>query len=74
MNEYKLYLPNTNICLHHGDVIQIGRFNSEKWIVNFGWYPFEGNRDICGWYVCSMTSGKIKPIFKTDLMDCYAIS
>ena len=74
MNEFKLYLPNTAICLHPGDVIQLGRFDSEKWIVNFGWYQFDGNREICGWYICSKTSNKIKPIFKTDLIDCYAIS
>lgn len=73
MFEAKLKLPNSDICICPGDKIKLGRFESTVWIVNYGWFNFDCNRDICGWYLTDISKGTIKPIFKTDLDDCYYV-
>lgn len=73
MFSMKMNLPNSNICIHPGDKIKLARFDSTVWIVNYGWFSFDYNRDICGWYLTDIETGEIKPIFKTDLHDCYSV-
>lgn len=68
-----LKLPNSDICIHPGDKIKLGRFESTIWIVGYGWFNFDCNRDLCGWYLTDMDKGVIKPLFKTDLDDCYYV-
>lgn len=69
-----LEVPNANTTISPGNKIQIGRFNSQVWIVRFGWYSFGGNRSVCGWYLEAESSQEIKPIFKIDLDDIYIIT
>lgn len=62
------------IELRPGDMVQLGRFASERWRVGFGWFSFGGNRRICGWYVQSEDDAtKVKPVQETDLMDIYLV-
>lgn len=69
-----LVVEPLGIELHPDDVIQMGRFDSERWKVGFGWFAFGGNRRMCGWYAQSMgDASKIKPIQETDLLDIYLV-
>lgn len=69
-----LEIPNTCIKLHPGDIIKIGRFNNVSWQVGYGWYQFDGNRSICGWYVINLNeTDKIKPITDSDIIDIYLV-
>lgn len=72
----KLQIPNTNMYLHVGDVVKLGRFSDIEWQVCHGWFSFGGNRPWCGWYLRSLvndTSYYEKPIQLTDLEDVYVI-
>lgn len=70
----ELEVPNANTTISPGNKIQIGRFDTQVWIVCFGWYAFGGNRAVCGWYLESEDTHDIKPIFKIDLDDIYIIA
>lgn len=60
--------------LHPGDRIRIHRFDTETWIVYYGWYAWGGNREVCGWYLVNQKHpDKIKPLQKTDLDDLYFV-
>lgn len=69
----RLQVPSTNQYLYPGAKIKLHRFDSDIWIVNFGWYSFDNNREIYGWYLVRLKDAEIKPIYKCDLMDCYFI-
>lgn len=71
--DIELAVPGTCICLKPGCKLKIHRFDSDIWTVNFGWFSFDGNREICGWYMVRLSDAEIKPIFKCDLNDCYLI-
>ena len=43
-NNLSIKIPNSDQHLHSGDKIRLERFDTEVWIVNFGWYSFSGNR------------------------------
>lgn len=69
-----LKLPNLKVCIYPGNVVVLGRFSSIKWKVGFGWFSYEGNRKICGWYLTQLEDpNKIKPIQETDLYDIYTL-
>lgn len=68
-----LDVPNTNICLHPGNKVKLGRFETDAWIVNYGWYSFGGNRPVCGWYLIRVCDNTVKPLQLTDLDDIYMI-
>ena len=71
---FRLYLPDNSNFIKVGDVIVLGRFESERWCVCFGWYSYDGNRKICGWYLKSLIdSNRVKSIQDTDLYDIYVI-
>ena len=70
----ELVIPEYDITIHPGDIIQIGRFQRTKWIVGYGWYSWGGNRPVCGWYLTLKSNPKtIKPLQLPDLDDIYMI-
>lgn len=70
----KIMIPNTQNSIYPGDVIKLGRFDNEEWIVGCGWYSCNGNRPTNGWYLTSKAlAGKIKPLNQSDLNDIYLI-
>lgn len=74
-DDIKLEIPGTeHIYLHPGSKIRIGRFSGDMWCVNFGWYSYGGNREVCGWYLRSCSTDKIRPLQKPDLTDIYMIN
>lgn len=68
-----LEIPGTCQRLYPGVKVKLHRFNSKPWIVNYGWFTFDGNRAICGWYLTDFEKGDIKPLMRTDLRDIYLI-
>lgn len=69
----KLKLPNGSNYITAGDIIILERFSTVRWIVGYGWYSFDGNRKINGWYLTNFDSGVIKPLQETDLYDIYFV-
>lgn len=69
-----LPVPNTELVLHDGDIIRIGRFSNEEWIVQYGWYSWGGNRPVCGWSMRSNLTDVVKPIQDIDLIDVYCVT
>lgn len=69
-----LQIPGSDRQLHPGDIVKLGRFSTEPWVVGFGWFSFGGNRPFCGWYLTSATSeARVKPLQLPDLDDIYLI-
>ena len=69
-----LQIPNEDRYLTPGCKIRIGRFTTTVWLVNFGWFCFSGNREICGWYITDISDPtRIRPIQKIDLTDIYFV-
>ena len=61
-------------CIFPDNIVVLGRFSSTRWIVKYGWYSYEGNRKICGWYLIQENNPKvIKSIQETDLDDIYVV-
>ena len=69
----ELKVPNTELTIMPGCLIKLGRFESDVWLVNFGWYSFGGNRPVCGWYLTKDSGLTIKPLQLPDLDDIYLI-
>lgn len=74
VDNVELPIPNLRLSLRDGDIIKLGRFDDESWIVHFGWFSFGGNRPICGWYLSSCINEEmVKPLSLADLDDIYLI-
>lgn len=71
--ELMLQIHNTDRYLQPSDIVKLGRFDDESWIVGYGWFSFGGNRPWCGWYLTSMSNNTVKPLLLTDLDDIYVI-
>lgn len=71
MNELKICIPGQSHSIVPKCKIKIGRFSNEIWEVNYGWFAFSGNREICGWYLISDNDNSIRPLQKIDLFDIY---
>ena len=69
----ELIIPDTDITLHPGNRIKLGRFSKDIWTVQFGWFSFDGNRSMCGWFLTDRKSAKVKPLLDVDLYDCYMV-
>jgi len=69
-----LQFPESNNYVVPGDVVKLGRFADEEWVVKYGWYSFGGNRPVCGWYLVKDCGLAIKPLQLPDLDDIYIIS
>lgn len=72
-NELVLEIPNTKHVLRPGNKVKLGRFQSDMWLVNHGWFSFGGNRPFCGWYLTKDNGLTVKPIQLPDLDDIYII-
>ena len=69
----ELIIPDYDITLHEGDTVRLGRFDTETWLVHYGWYAWGGNRPVCGWFLSNTLSQAVKPLQYTDLEDIYLI-
>ena len=73
-NKLHLDIPHSDKCVTPECKVKLGRFKSEYWIVQFGWYTWGGNRPVCGWYLVKDSDSTIvKPLQSTDLIDIYII-
>ena len=71
---YSLCIPGTNVYLYPGSRVQLGRFDEDVWMVQYGWYSWGGNRPVCGWYLTRIGSPyDLKPLQLTDLDDIYLV-
>ena len=69
-----LSIPDNKICIYPGNIVILSRFSTIRWAVGFGWFSYEGNRKICGWYLTQVDHPNIvKPIQETDLYDIYTV-
>lgn len=70
-----LDIPTTGDKLYPGNVVKLERFDTEMWIVMYGWYSYGGNREVCGWYLLNKDNpSMIKPLSKPDLDDIVIIT
>ena len=54
--------------------LKLGRFETDTWLAQHGWYSCNGNRPVCGWYLVNIENPAIvKPLQKPDLDDIYLI-
>lgn len=69
-----LATPNSSCVIYPGNKVKLGRFSSETWLVQFGWYSWGGNRPVCGWYLTRIEPpNEVKPLQLTDLDDIYLV-
>ena len=74
IDQMYLEVPDTHIYLNPGMKVKLGRFSQERWIVEYGWYSFGGNRPVCGWYLTDIQDSSIvKPIQLQDLSDIFIV-
>lgn len=72
-NDITIAVPGGRL-LRPGDRIRLHRFDTDMWVVYYGWYAWGGNREVCGWYLQRLGPDHIiKPLQKTDLDDLYFI-
>lgn len=72
--DLSLEVPYLKTKIHPGDIVRLGRFNSNEWTVCYGWYEFGGNRPVCGWYLTKDGGLVVKPLQLPDLDDIFVIS
>lgn len=74
INDTFLEIPGSHTKIRPGNRVKLGRFDNTVWIVQFGWYSYAGNREICGWYLVKQDDPSVrKPFSKPDLDDCYFV-
>lgn len=71
--ELKILIPGTDQYIVPGNIVKLGRFNTDRWQVNYDWFEFDGNRPMCGWYLINIETHQIKPLLKPDLIDIYVV-
>lgn len=73
-SQISLDIPGTCYRLYPNNIVKLGRFDTELWVVLFGWYSYGGNREVCGWYLLNKKDPSIiKPLSKPDLADIVII-
>lgn len=73
-DELIIRIPETNICLKPGCFIRIGRFSKILWLLQYGWFEFSNNREICGWYLINdKDPHDVRPLQRNDLIDIYTV-
>lgn len=73
-NSICLDVPRYCMQLTPGCRVKLHRFDSTTWVVNYGWYSWGGNREVCGWYLTNLCNPEdVKPLQKPDLDDIYLI-
>lgn len=69
-----IQIPDIHMYLGENNIVKLHRFDTEQWIIKYGWYAWGGNRPVCGWYLVNTSdSSIIKPLQKTDIDDIYLI-
>lgn len=68
-----LVLPTTGSRLFSGDVVRLSRFPGMKWILQNGWYYYDG-RQQNGWYFSSVPEDTVIPVNDSDLLTLSVIS
>ena len=71
--DISLDIPHSEEVIRPGNVVRLGRFNTDSWLVKYGWYSFGGNRPVCGWYLEKDGGLVVKPLQLPDLDDIYLI-
>lgn len=66
-------IPELGITLVPGSRIRLDRFETETWTLHHGWYSFDGNRAICGWYLTSSDGTITRSLQLIDLDDIYMV-
>lgn len=69
----QLCVPNTNLKLTDGTLVQLNRFPGMKWIVHEGWYTYN-NSQLYGWYFSSIPAQTIIPMNDEDLRTLQFVS
>lgn len=73
MDNLCLEIPGRKTYIYPGCTVKLHRFESETWIVCFGWFSFGGNRPMCGWYLSKDCGATVKPLQLPDLDDIYLV-
>lgn len=73
-NDLFIDMPDCNSVIRPGNIVKLGRFSTDTWTVNYGWYSFAGNRPVCGWYLTKDGGLTVKPLQLPDLDDIYFIT
>lgn len=73
-DELHIDIPGTPHSIYQGDIVRLGRFELDEWVVCYGWFSWGGNRPWCGWYLMKTNDPDIiKPLQLPDLDDIYVI-
>lgn len=72
MNSY-IIIPGTDIKLLENSIVILNRLPNTKWIVKQGYYTYDGSKKK-GWYLCSIPSKTIMPLFTEDLVTLTILS
>ena len=73
-NNLFLEVPYLKTKIRPGNIVKLGRFSNQSWLVCFGWYEFGGNRPVCGWYLSQNNGMIVKPLQLPDLDDIFIIN
>ena len=66
--------PYTGKTLYPDTLIKLNRFPNIVWILKYGWYPFDIDNLVCGWYLMQENDHKIiRPLQINDFDDIYLI-
>lgn len=66
--------PYTSNQLYPGNIIKLNRFKDTLWILRYGWFSYNSNRLICGWYLVDKNDkDNIKPFQLNDFDDIYLV-
>lgn len=66
-------VPDAGCCIKPGNIVRLGRFKQERWLVKYDWYSWGGNRPVLGWFLIREKTKEIKPLQLPDLDDIYVI-
>lgn len=68
-----LIIPGTQTKVYASDIVVLSSYPGTKWIVNKGWYHYNGYQKN-GWYLCSVSSATTIPLTDAQLMELSVIS
>lgn len=68
-----LRVPDSDIRLVEGNVIILQKYPTIKWILNNGWYEYQGDM-VDGWYITSETDETVLPITEEELEGVVIVS
>lgn len=70
---HSIHIPDSCQDITVGSVVIIRRFPETKWVLQDGWYIYEGQR-YNGWYFSSIPAQTTIPVMGTDLFGITVIS